>query len=216
VLRAAGSRVEALLLGLSRARAAREAAGAARVGANAKKRLELDGREQAQVSDGAGGCGPAEREVQRADGATLCFPRGALTDLDAGEGRLRERRLFPLRLDEVRAVDVVEGARRLSLRRESGAWRIIAPADAVGPARDEAVRAWLTPLLEAEARAFAAAAPHAAMRVRVATSDEEIAAEVDSSLARRLGETASLELSTPLRIDIDPAPLRTRAADGGS
>jgi hypothetical protein len=121
---------------------------------------------------------------------------------------LYQRRLFPLRLDDLVAVDVGP----LSLRRADGRWQIVAPVAAAGPARDEAVRAWLEPLLAAEARAFAAAAPVSGVHARLATRDDDISADLAGVTARRAGESVALELTTPLALTIDPAKLRELAA----
>ncbi|HEX4460665.1 MAG TPA: hypothetical protein VIA18_21950, partial [Polyangia bacterium] len=117
---------------------------------------------------------------------------------------LYQRRLFPLRLDDIVAADV--GA--LSLRRADGRWQIVAPVAAAGLASDEAVRAWLEPLVAAEARAFTGAAPVGGLHVRLATRDDDIRADVAGATARRANESVTLELTTPLAAAVDPTKLR--------
>jgi hypothetical protein len=209
-VRASATRVAQLLQSLSQLQASRESGGGPVAGAGAGGlALAIDGRAQARIGDGAGGCrGAGELAVVRADGATLCFVKEALADLRAGEVRLRERRLFPLRLDEVNAIDVTRGAHRISLRRQSGIWRITMPIESAGVARDEAVRAWLQPLLAVEARGFAAVVPQSSVRVRLASSGEEIVADVAPSAARRGGESVSLQLAAPLSVEPDLTQLR--------
>ena len=207
--RAADAKVDALVQSLSRARAVRELA-AAPAGQGDGVALLIDGAVEARLG---GACPGAATEtlVARADGAWLCFRTTDLNLVRAPATTFYERRLFPLRLDDIVAADV--GA--LHLRREQGSWRIVAPPGAVAPARDEAVRAWLEPLLAAEARSYATAPPGAGTRVRLATSAEELIATVDGARARRAGETVTLELVAAPPLSADPMPLRA-AGDLGA
>lgn len=207
--RADDAKVDALLQSLARARAKRELpnVGAAEAGQGAATSLSLEGAVEARIGGVCPGA-PAETEVFRADGAVLCFVTTELNLLRAPPTSLYQRRLFPLRLDDLVAADVGP----LSLRRADGRWQIVAPAAAAGPARDEAVRAWLEPLLTAEARAFVAAAPVAGLHVRLASRDDDVAADLAATSARRAGESVTLELAAALSLTIDPAKLREPAA----
>lgn len=200
-LRAADAKVDALVQALERARAVREIAPPPHARADGLV-LALDGTVQARLG---GPCDAAgETLVARADGAWLCFRGSDLDLVRAPAATFYERRLFPLRLDDVRAID----AGPLSLRRDNGMWRIIAPPAAVGPASDEKVRAWLEPLLAADARAFSPAPVTAGVRVHLGTNDEDLSAVVADDRARRAGETLTLELAQPLAPSTDPASLR--------
>jgi hypothetical protein len=84
----------------------------------------------------------------RADGAELCFDDLSKLRVDATQ--LRERRLYPFTADAITAVDLAEGGRTLSLRRERGVWRIVAPLASVGLADDPSVHAWLEQLIKLE------------------------------------------------------------------
>ncbi len=205
--RAADAKVGALVQALTRARATRELARPVEQGSAVT--LSVDGAEQARIG-GACPDAPKETVVARADGAWLCFAAAALDLVRAPPATYYERRLFPLRLDDVVAADVGP----LQLRRESAAWRVIAPPAAVGPARDEAVRAWLEPLLAADAASFAATPVAGGTRVRIATRDDAVAATVDGARARRDGDTVTLELSSAPPLSSDAA--RLRAADLGA
>jgi hypothetical protein len=205
VARGADAKIDGLVQSLARARARRslddDATAAAAAGQG--RALVLDDTIQARVAGPCPGA-PAETLVARADGAVLCFLSTELNLLRAPPVTFYERRLVPLRLDDVVAVDVGP----LSLRRAEGRWRITAPAGASGAARDEAVRTWLAPLLAAEARAFATAAPGpGAVRIRLATRDDALVVTVAGNLARRDGETVTLDLGTPLVLSTDPLPL---------
>ena len=193
-LRASDAKVDALLQSLERATAvAYDANGASFAGGTT---LAFDGQPQARVLDD---------KVLRADGALLTFRKTDLSLLAAPVASFYERRLFPLRLDDLVAADLGP----LQLRREAGVWRIVAPLAAAGPARDEAVRALLEPLVAAEARSFSAVVPPAgATRVRLATRDDDLSASVDGSRARRLGDSVSFELTAPLDLRLDTARLR--------
>jgi hypothetical protein len=185
--RAADAKVDALVQALERTRAiAYDPTGAPFSGGT---ELALDDRPQARVRD--------DRAL-REDGALLTFRKIDLNLLQAPVAAFYERRLFPLRLDDIVAVDVGP----FELRRESAAWRIVAPLAAARPVKDEAVRSFLEPLLAAEAHAFSPAALAAAhpTRVRLATRDEEVVASVDGARARRAGETVTLELAAPLEL----------------
>jgi hypothetical protein len=119
-----------------------------------------------------------------------------------------ERRLFPMRLDDIVAADLGP----LQLRREAGAWRVIAPLAAAGPARDEAVRAALEPLLAAEGRSFTTAPlAGAGTRLRLATRDDDVTVAVDGARARRAGETVTLELASSPSLSFDAGRLRAPA-----
>ncbi len=203
--RADDAKVDALVQSLVRIRAKRVLAddSADATQAATGVALALEGVVEARLG-GACPNAPAETEVLRSDGARLCFATTDLNLLRAPATSLYQRRLFPLRLDDLVAADVDA----LSLRRADGRWQIVAPAAAAGPASDDAVRAWLEPLLAAEARAFAAAAPVAGVHVRLATRDDEVSADVARAAARRAGESVTLELTTPLVPTVDPAKLR--------
>lgn len=192
IARAADAKVDALVQSLERARAVAE--DASRPPLDGGTTLALDGQPQARL---------AGDKVDRADGAHLTFRKSDLDLLYAPPATFYERRLFPLRLDDLVAVDVGP----LQLRRESAAWRIVAPLAAVRPVEDEKVRAFLEPLLAAEARSFSTAprslastAGAHATRVRLATRNEEIVATVDGASAVRAGETVTLELAAPLSL----------------
>lgn len=163
--------------------------------ANADQPLSLDGALQARLG---GAC------AERADGASLCFRDGDFNAVRAPVEHYYERRLFPLRADDLVAVEVGP----LQLRREAGAWRVIAPLSAVGPARDEAVRGFVAPLLAAEARSFSVAPPAGGTRIRLATRDDEVVAVVAGTHARRAGDTLTLELAVPPDVALDVARLR--------
>jgi uncharacterized protein DUF4340 len=159
--------------------------------------VALDGEKQVTL------WGAGEHAI-RADGATLRFRKTDLNAVYAPIEHYYERRLFPLRADDLVAVDVGP----LQLRREAGAWRVIAPLSAVGPARDEAVRAFVEPLLAAQARDFTPAPPAAGTRVRLATRDDEVVATIDGTRARRSGDAVTLELGTPPDVALDVKRLR--------
>ena len=201
--RADDGKVDALVQSLVRIRAKRALADDSANPAATGEALALQGVVEARVG-GACPNAPAETLVARSDGALLCFATTDLNLLRSPATSLYQHRLFPLRLDDLVAVDVGT----LSLRRADGRWQIVAPVAAAGPASDEAVRAWLETLLLAEARAFAAAAPVAGVRVRLATRDDDVSADVAATAARRTGESVTLELTTPLAPAIDPAKLR--------
>ncbi|MDB4965543.1 MAG: hypothetical protein JWN44_1232 [Myxococcales bacterium] len=201
VTRAADAKVDALVQALQRVRAQRLDDPCA---ADGGIHFSIDGAAQALVR------GPL---VLRGDGACLQFRPTDLNLLSTPAATYYERRLFPLRLDDVVAADLGP----LSLRREAGVWRITAPLAAAGPASDEAVRAALEPLLVAEARSFSAAPPAAgATRLRVATRDDDIIVAVDGNRARRAGETVTLDLATAPAITLDATRLRAAAADLGA
>jgi hypothetical protein len=135
--------VDALFDAIDRARARRFVEGPAPAGGVS---IAVDGHVEARLLGPCAGA-TGETEVARSDGAHLCFDDAALARLRAPAAGLREPRLFPFAVDAVTAVDVEEGSRRLALRRENGAWRLIAPLDAAGPADDPSVRAWLGQLV---------------------------------------------------------------------
>ncbi|HWE31424.1 MAG TPA: hypothetical protein VHB97_25640, partial [Polyangia bacterium] len=182
--RASDAKVDALVQSLERTRAVADDPN--RPPVDGGMPLVLDGEPQARIADD---------KVDRADGARLTFRKTDLNLLFAPVTSYYERRLFPLGLDDLVAVDIGP----LKLRRESGAWRAIAPtARAVD---DEKLRAFLEPLLAADARSFSPAPlGAAATRVRLATRDEEIVATVDGARARRAGETLTIELAAPLQL----------------
>ena len=197
--RADGAKVDALVQSLVRTRATKLGE---RSGGDGGVTLALDGAPQATLG---GRCSdePLSLAAARADGATLCFHDSDFNLVRTPPEHYYERRLFPLRLDDLVAVDVGP----LELRRESDAWRIVAPLDAARPVDDAKVRAFLEPLLAAEAHSFSTAPPSAAStaaaratRVRLATRDEEIVAAVNGSEATRAGETVTLELGAPLQL----------------
>jgi hypothetical protein len=188
ITRAADAKVDALVQSLERARAVAEDPDRAPVAGGTT--LALDGEPQARLDGDA---------LDRADGAHLTFRKTDLDLVSAPSATYYERRLFPLRLDDLVAVDVGP----LELRRESAAWRIVAPLASARPVDDAKVRAFLEPLLAAEAHSFSAAPRTAnahATRVRLATRDEEIVASVDGATAVRAGETVVLELAAPLQL----------------
>jgi hypothetical protein len=195
MVRAAETKVDALVQALGRARATA-------VVEEREPRLDNPMR---LVFDGvAQGLFAADR-VARADGVVLRFvPPADLSLVRAPATTYYERRLFPLRLDDIVAADVGP----LELRRENAMWRVIAPPAAVGPAKDEAVRAWLEPLLSAEAHSFSTEAPSHGVRIRLCTRDDEISAVVAGTRARRNGETLTVELTTPLVPSTDATGLR--------
>jgi hypothetical protein len=201
--RASDAKVDALVQALGRARARRSLDDVVDAGvAGPGVPLALDGALQAHIAGACPGA-PAETLVTRADGAVLCFASTDLSLLRAPSTTFHERRLFPVRLDDIVAADVGP----LSLRREAGRWRIIAPAPALGYAADAAVRAWLEPIVTAEARAFVTAAPVAGVRIRLATRDDDVTANVAATQARRAGESVTLDLMSPLLPSTDPLPL---------
>lgn len=203
--RANGAKVDALVQALSRARAVREIDPPAGTPPGGPA-LSLDGAVQAHR---AGDCDVAgQARVARADGAWLCFRAADLDLVRTPAVTYYERRLFPMRLDDVVAADVGP----LHLRRADGVWRIVAPAEAAGPARDEAVRAWLEPLLAAEAHGFSPAPVAGGVRVRLATRDDEVTATVAGSTARRAGDSVTLELAQPLSPSTDPGRAARAAA----
>ncbi|MCU1281573.1 MAG: hypothetical protein JWM53_5119 [bacterium] len=195
VARASDAKVDALVQALERARGLPDERPLGTIGSG--ESLALDGVEQARLI-GACPSGAANQLLAiRADRAALCFRATDLNLVRTPLATYYERRLFPLRLDDIVAVDVGP----LKLRREAGAWRIIAPLAAVRPVDDTKVRAFLEPLLAAEARSFSPAPPAAAAtRVRLATADDEVIATVDGARARRDGETITLELAAPLAL----------------
>ncbi len=199
IVRASDAKVDALLQQLERTRADHVDHIDNTLGVT-RFILSLDGAAQARIG---GQCGrePANGLfADRTDGATLCFRASDFDLLRASIATFYERRLFPLRLDDVVAVDVGP----LQLRRESAAWRITAPLAAVRPVDDAKVRALLEPLLAAAASSFSfePVPSIVATRVRIATRDEEIVAAVDGAgaKARRAGETLTLELAAPLTL----------------
>lgn len=206
VTRAADAKVDALVQSLSRARATRIAEACNFTDGT---RLSLDGVAQALVR---------QELLARADGACLQFRAADLNLVTTPAATYYERRLFPMRLDDLVAADLGP----LSLRREAGTWRITAPLAAAGPASDEAVRAALEPLLAAEARSFSAAPPAAvgaaaaAVKLRLATSDDDITVALDGNRARRAGETITLDLATAPTITLDATRLRASAGDLGA
>src|SRR5439155_20451325 len=195
--RAADAKVDALVQALQRARGTMIDDGCALPDGIPRA---LDGAPQARVR---------QELVARGDGACLRFRPSDLNLVGAPAATFYERRLFPMRLDDLVAADIGE----LSLRRESGAWRITAPLAAAAPASDEAVRAALEPLLAATARSFSPAPPAAgAARVRLATPDDEALVALDGARARRHGETVTLELDSAPAVALDTAKLTKPAA----
>ena len=181
---ASDAKVNALVQSLDRTRAT--AVDDARAPLAAGATLTLDGRPQARLADD---------RVDRADGARLTVRPSDFDLVRAPVETYYERRLFPLRLDDLTEADIGP----LHLRRSEGAWRVVAPS--ARPADDAKVRAFLEPLLTAEAARFSAAPPAAgATRVRLATRDQELVATVDGARARRAGETLTLELTAPLAL----------------
>jgi hypothetical protein len=165
------------------------------------------------MRDGAGQALIRQDLVARSDGACLQFRAADLNLVIAPAATYYERRLFPMRLDDIVAADLGP----LSLRREAGAWRITAPLAAAGPASDEAVRAALEPLLAAQARGFSAAPPAAgAVKLRLATADDDITVAVAGDRARRTGETITLDLAAAPTITLDATRLRAAARDLGA
>src|SRR5262249_6112381 len=79
----------------------------------------------------------------RGDGAELWFDGAALLPLYQTPQQLREPRLFPVALDDITGVELQQADRRLTLQREGGLWRIVAPLEQAGPADDPSVRTWL-------------------------------------------------------------------------
>ncbi|MCA1665300.1 MAG: DUF4340 domain-containing protein [Myxococcales bacterium] len=192
IARAADAKVDALVQALERTRAVAEAP--ARPPVVGGTTLALDGEPQARIAGDA---------VDRADGARLTIRASDLNLLAAPAATYYERRLFPLRLDDLVAVDVGP----LRLRRDAGAWRIVAPAAAVRAVDDAKVRGFVEPLLAAQARSFSTAPQSVAsttgahaIRVRLATRDEEVTAAVDGARAVRANETVTLELAAPLEL----------------
>jgi hypothetical protein len=193
--RASDAKVDALVQSLDRTRAT--TADRYRVGGGTDVKLALDEAPQARLGGACDGDESFGLAAERADGATLCFRTSDFNLVRAPPEVFYERRLFPLRIDDIVAVDVGP----LKLRREAGVWRIIAPLAAARPADDAKVRAFLEPLVAAEARSFAPAPPSAAAtRVRLATADDEVSATIDGARARRDGDTISLELAAPLAL----------------
>jgi len=187
---ASGSKVDALIQQLDRTRALREG-----FGQHDQISLSLDGSLQARLGGKCGGDEAAGLYAKRSDGAELCFRESDFDLVRAPVETFYERRLFPLRLDDLTDVDIGP----LHLRRSEGAWRVVAPAPR--PADDAKVRAFLEPLLAAEAAHFSATPLAAtATRVRLATRDQEIVATVNGASARRAGDTVTLELAAPLAL----------------
>ncbi|HEY1586160.1 MAG TPA: DUF4340 domain-containing protein, partial [Polyangia bacterium] len=180
------AKVDALVQALTRARAvAEDPSRPPLVGGTV---LAIDGEPQARI-DG--------ERVDRADGARLTFRKPDLNLVTAPPTLYYERRLFPLRLDDIVAVDVGP----LKLRRESGVWRLVAPATPARTVDDAKVRAFLEPLLAAEATRFLVTKGEAdtaagGRKVRLATSDEQIVATIDGVLAERDNDAVTLVLPT--------------------
>jgi hypothetical protein len=185
----------------SPARATHEVPAAAGEGSGAA--LSLDGVIQSRL---VGDCPDSVNQllVVRVDGAWLCFRATDLNLLRAPPTTFYQRRLFPMRLDDITGADLGP----LRLRREGGMWRITAPTEAVGPARDEAVRAALEPLLAAEARTFATTPLDQGTRVRLTTRDDEVTAVVSGSRARRSTDNVTLELGIAPDVSLDVSRLQ--------
>jgi hypothetical protein len=193
---ASGSKVDALVQSLDRTRAT-----TAGSGGNPHVSISLDGALQARLGGTCNGDENFGLAADRADGATLCFRESDFDLVRAPVEAFYERHLFPLRLDDLTDADIGP----LHLRRSEGVWRVVAPTPR--PADDAKVRAFLEPLLAAEAAHFSTAPLEAAStagahatRVRLATRDQEIVATVNGASARRAGETVTLELAAPLAL----------------
>jgi hypothetical protein len=209
--RATAAAVESLLGALDRASARRDAPAPLSGGVP----LVVDGREVAVIGgSGGGGCGDGERGVLRADGAALCFAAADLAQLEAPPATWREARLVPFAIDGVRAIEVRAGTRALKLERTGGAWRLVAPLDAAGPADDAAVREWLTELTALRADHFGAPATPIG-RMRIATAADAVEATLADAGggaldALRPGEPEALHLAGARAAVLDAAPLRFR------
>jgi hypothetical protein len=197
--RASDGKVDALLQSLVRVRAQRATSLPAVRGVPL---LALDGTVEAwnaQPQQPAS----CQQLILRADQTQLCFARSDFDTLRAPVNTLYERHLFPLRLDDVRALDIAVAGQELALRREEGVWRIVAPRRESGPASDDKVRAIVRALVEAEARGFVSEAPRGALvRVRVASADDDVSAMLAAAggvgLGRREDETVTLEIDPAL------------------
>jgi hypothetical protein len=204
VTRAAPAKIDALVQSLSRVRALREvpAPMTEEGGQEGGVALKLDDVVEARV---VGACSDAPNQslVARADGAWLCVATSDLDLLRAPPTTYYERRLFPFRVDDVTSIAV---GRTFELRRTDGVWRFTKGG---GVARDEAVRAWLEPLLAAEVRDFTAAPLHGvATEISIQTRDDGTGAFLAGAQARRVGDTVTLELAAPLSPSTDAATLR--------
>jgi Domain of unknown function (DUF4340) len=166
--------------------------------------VALDGREQARILGGGGGAGGggagacgAEVEVARADGARLCFTAASLAPLGATAAQLRETAVLPFAPADVTQLDFEHGAARLSLRRDAGAWRIVAPAGWAGPADADGVREWLDAIAALRPRG-ATPAFHSDARVRIAAGDDVVVALVRGGAAYRDGEPDATDFGAAL------------------
>jgi hypothetical protein len=214
--RADGRSVEALLGALDRLRAQRRLDAAP---GDAPLALALDGKIEARL-DGACPGHAGERAAVRADGARLCFIARELDALEPTPSPsidwLRERRLVPFSVDEVREIDLRAGVRRLRVVRQNATWQIVAPLEAAGPADEAAMREWLAALVAKEGEGFAAPAPPS-VGLRVATASDAVELSLGTrggrTLARRKGEPDALVLA-PLGALVAPDPGRVKPGSG--
>jgi hypothetical protein len=205
-VRASDAKVNTLVTTLVRARATHEvpANGNDNENANVNETgLVLDAKLQARL---LGPCpnAPGEKLIARADGARLCFLSGDVALFTAPPGLFYERRVFPLRTDDVNAIDIG----KISLRRQNAIWRIVAPKEAAGDASDERVRELLEPLLAVEWRSLSAADVTGGTDVRIASADDEVSARLAGGRARRKGESLTLELASDVTLPRDTSTLR--------
>ncbi|HEY7956294.1 MAG TPA: DUF4340 domain-containing protein [Polyangia bacterium] len=209
--RASTTRVDALLAAIDRARAHSARPGTFSGG----EPILIDGVLQARLGGPCAGHSD-QLEVARSDGLILCFASADLAPVRAGASSLRERRLFPLSLDEVDGVDVADESthRTLELRRADAAWRIVAPLESAGPADDGAVRDWLSPLLALTASGHGPPGK-TAITLRLRARGENITVELappegGQVRALRQGEGDALLIPAPPAALLAPSPLQFR------
>jgi hypothetical protein len=212
--------VQQLLSALTAARADSFRPGPAPSPAPGEQVIAFDGRLQARIRpSGDGGVCDKMTQVDRADGAVLCFSEASLAPLHVRVDDLRLPRLTSLALDEIDAVDFEISGRQLSLRRAGHEWRITAPAADAGPAEDALVRERLQGLLELRARAFGPPGASSLGHIRLAGAGDEVQVALARSgyeiLAQRQSEDSALILpAASIKLfDPDPLSLRSRRVD---
>jgi hypothetical protein len=179
-LRVSRERAEQVVRALAEVTAARLLPSASVARDPPRRTVEVDRSERLSLGFWDKGCGAPDQTLARRDRKGketdwLCLPSAAIerlwTDLDAAAKR--EMSLRGGRIEEIAAVTVTAGARRLKLRREGSAWKLLEPATAYG-LDNQAVADWLSRLtsarLEATPPGAGAAAPGSAAAVPVAAS----------------------------------------------